>query len=313
MPPIVEVLDLVECRFGAMGTDVHLLVLDGDDDDLHWAHGEVDRLEAMWSRFLPGSDVARVNAAVGQWVEVSPETVALVGAALDAWHATAGAFDPLLGLAMEAAGYDRSFDLVHRSAAGAARLLSPPARRADDLQVDPAWARVRVAPGRGLDLGGIAKGWTADQLVGQLVERGAAGACANLGGDLAGAGRSPHPDGWHVAVEHDAAAAPTRTIALRDGGVATSTRQRRQWRGPLGDRRHHLLDPRRAAPCASPVVEATAVAGSAARAEVLTKVAFVAPERVDSLLAADEVVLLTSADGGSSLAGDPSRLTVTRP
>ena len=59
----VEVLDLAQCGFRAMGTDVEVLVLDGEDADLHWAHAEVDRLEALWSRFRDDSEVTRLNRA----------------------------------------------------------------------------------------------------------------------------------------------------------------------------------------------------------------------------------------------------------
>ena len=93
----VEVLDLASCAFRAMGTDVNVLVLDGEDADLQWAHGEIERLEALWSRFQEQSEVSRLNRGAGCWVDVAPETVDLLGAALEAWEATDGAFDPVLG------------------------------------------------------------------------------------------------------------------------------------------------------------------------------------------------------------------------
>jgi len=117
-------------------------------------------------------------------------------------------------------------------------------------------------------------------------------------------GRAPHQDGWYVAVEHGAARAPHGVLALRGGGVATSTTLRRQWRGPGGDHRHHLLDPRRGTPCHSALVEVTVIATSAARAEVLTKIAFVAPARLEQAMGDGEAALLTAADGVTRTIGE---------
>jgi thiamine biosynthesis lipoprotein len=177
-------------------------------------------------------------------------------------------------------------------------------RHPGDLEVDPARGCARVAPGRALDLGGIAKGWTADLLVAGMLRRGAAGACANLGGDVAVSGRAPHDGGWYVGVDHQAASAPHGVMAVRSGGVATSTTLRRRWQGPGGDPRHHLLDPRRGTSCRGSLVEVTTIAASAARAEVLTKVAFVAPEHLDLAIGPGEAALLTTAGGATRRYGD---------
>jgi FAD:protein FMN transferase len=304
----VEVLDLASCGFRAMGTDVTVSVLEGDDADLHWAHHEVERLEQLWSRFRADSDVTRANRAAGTWVPVAPETIDLAGAALAAWSATSGAFDPLLGDRLSALGYDRSFEQVDPTSAGLASIdPAVPARGLQDLLVDPARGSIRIAMGRALDLGGIAKGWTADLLVGQLLACGAMGACVNLGGDLAVGGRPPRAEGWIVSVDHQAANGSPAMLAVRDGGVATSTTLRRRWRGPAGDDRHHLLDPGRGGPCTGQLVEATAVAATAARAEVLTKVAFAAPHRLlPSMASRNELLLLTTADGVTEAVGDPA-------
>lgn len=300
----VEVLDLASCELRAMGTDVQVLVVDGDDADLHWAHAEIERLEALWSRFQERSEVSRINQGAGTWVEVATETADLVRAAVDAWHATDGAFDPLLGSQVAALGYDRSFDQVDAAGAGATCPPPTPARRyADDLRVDGTRACVRIVPGRALDLGGIAKGWTADRIVAGLLRRGAAGACANLGGDVAVGGRAPQAEGWYIGVDHGGASTPWGTIAARNGGIATSTSRRRRWLGPGGDVRHHLLDPRRGTSVRGAIVDATAVAPSATRAEILTKAAFVAPEAVHTFLASGEALLLTTAGGTTSAHG----------
>lgn len=294
---VVRLVDLASCWFPAMGTNVHVLVLDGSDSHLHWARAEVARSEDRWSRFCPNSDVSRLTLHAGTWVPVAVETVELLHEAVRVQASTSGAFDPLLGTHLAALGYDRTFSDVERDSAGVAN-VSPSVRPAEGIEIQDGECLARIPAGTALDLGGIAKGWTADQIASALVAKGARGACVNLGGDLAVAGEAPDPAGWVVEVERTNASAPPGLLALRSGGLATSTTQRRSWFGPQGDRRHHLLDPSTGTPCVGSLVDITVVASSAAAAEVLTKVAFVTPERLEvALCAVGAAALLTLSDG----------------
>lgn len=311
--PSVEVLDLAGCSFRAMGTDVEVLVLEGDDEDLHWARAQIERAEARWSRFRPSSELEQVNAQPGRWTSVSSDTLDLLEVAIAAGPQTAGAFDPLVGGDLVRAGYDRSFDAVDRRGAGVPTAALGGHRPPEvhlPLEVDRSTASARIPVGTRLDLGGIAKGWTADLLVGGLLARGAQGACVNLGGDVAVGGRAPHPDGWSIEIEHEAAApGRTRAAVLHQGGVATSTTLRRTWRGPDGDVRHHLLDPRTRRSCEGALVEATVVARSAAEAEVLAKVAFADPAGfVARLQASGAGAVLTTGAGATTEVGDVRHL-----
>jgi thiamine biosynthesis lipoprotein len=309
--PSVELLELTGCAFRAMGTDVEVMVLDGCDEDLHWARSEVERCEDLWSRFRPDSELERINGRSGEWTTVSELTLDLVEAAAGARASSRGSFDPLLGADLAGAGYDRPFDDVDRTGAGLPSGALAAHRSSDGgLEIDRSGAAVRIPVGTRIDLGGIAKGWTADLLVAGLLERGAPGACANLGGDVAVGGRAPHADGWSIEVEHQAAApGPVLAAVLHRGGIATSTTLRRSWRSPDGEARHHLLDPRTGRSCAGPVVEATVVAASGADAEVLATVAVVDPDRLAALLESSGAgALVTMGDGTTTALGDTSAL-----
>src|SRR5947208_3323900 len=82
-----------ETRFRAMGSDVHVVVV-GDHRLLDMARTRIDDLEQRWSRFIPGSEIDRLNAKRGTPVDVSDETFLLVRRALEGWRATGGRFDP---------------------------------------------------------------------------------------------------------------------------------------------------------------------------------------------------------------------------
>ena len=123
--------------------------------------------EALWSRFLPGSDETRVNRSAGVAVAVAPATVELVELACT-WSArSAGRFQPLVGRSLIAWGY--------RGAPGDAAPTSPPVPApvpdAAAIEVDAAAGTIRIPRGTALDLGGIGKSWAAMRAGRVLAER----------------------------------------------------------------------------------------------------------------------------------------------
>ena len=85
------------------------------------ASAEVEACEHALSRFDPGSDLSRLNAASGEWVEIDRRLERALRAALRLRAETAGRFDPTILPALVAAGYDRSFEqLAERPARTAA-------------------------------------------------------------------------------------------------------------------------------------------------------------------------------------------------
>ena len=192
--------------------------------------------------------------------------------AVEGAHITEGRFDPTLLGAVLRAGYDRSFDQLSGDSPRGRSSLSDGYER---ILVDARSSSVTLPRGVGFDPGGIGKGLAADLLVQELQAQGAAGACANVGGDLRVEGDGPQGESWIVAIEHPMGAKPAATISLRGGAVATTSRMRRAW-GPESDRRHHLIDPSTGQPAVSGLASATVVAAEAWHAEVVAKAAFLA-------------------------------------
>ncbi len=250
-------------EFRAMGTDV--VVLGPDVPAFAAAARAVVRRfeveEERCSRFRPDSELSRVNAAAGAWVDLSPGLAEHVRAALRGARRSGGAFDPTILPAIVAAGYDRDFDDL---VAGARDVLNPPAPGPGWSCVELDGARMRMPAGVGLDLGGIAKGRTSD-----LAAEEAAGslgwALVSAGGDLRVAGHAPPIP---VAVEDPApAGGELLRLRLEDGGLATSSVLRRRW----GPGLHHVIDPRTGRPADTGVVQATVWAPTCEEAEVAAK------------------------------------------
>lgn len=154
----------------------------------------------------------------------------VVEAALRVAAATRGLVDPTVGSALRALGYDRDFRLLPGSHPRAVRLV--PAAGWRRVRVDRRRFTICVPRGSRLDLGAVAKAFSADR-IGRLV-RATTGAnvLVGLGGDVAVAGA---PDGgWPVGIADDHRGPATGpTVAIADGGLATSSNHR----PPLARRR----------------------------------------------------------------------------
>jgi thiamine biosynthesis lipoprotein len=174
-----------QIEFRAMGCQM-LAAVDSDEARAAEALAQVPAWFAEWettlSRFRPESELSRLNQSDGSAVRVSETLAQVLEQSLIAARASAGLVTPTVLNALEAAGYDRSFELMDRHAAIRAEL---PARVADwrGVEFDAATRTVRLPRGVRLDFGGIAKSWAADQAARRLSEF--APALVDAGGDIA--------------------------------------------------------------------------------------------------------------------------------
>lgn len=283
-----------ELRFRAMGTEVQVTVVGGDERSLAAARDRIVDLEARWSRFRDSSEISTLNRNRGHPVIVSPETFDLVARAIYAWEATQGRFDPTVGQVLAAHGYDRDFALVAPGTSGAPGAVDP-APGAVGIELVPELHAITLPAETTFDPGGIGKGLAAD-LVASLLLESADGALVDIGGDLRAAGRAATTDGWVISVsDPQHRGHEMLRIALADGGVATSSTLIRRWKTARGWA-HHLMDPVTGRPIETQVVAVTVVAAEAWRAEVLTKSLFLSgPAGLDDLTGAHAVVV--TADG----------------
>src|SRR5688572_8492295 len=118
-PPILE------HRFRAMGTDVHVGVVGAAPFLLAAAEQRIRELEGRWSRFHDTSEVNALNHNQGRPAVVSDDTFELVTRAVAAWHATEGRYDPTVGPALIAHGYDRDFHDIARVVSPAPAAVEP--------------------------------------------------------------------------------------------------------------------------------------------------------------------------------------------
>ena len=206
--PAAEPFEPIRTAFNGFGTDVRLVVWPsiGMDGEARAALARETRFlrlaEKRLSRFLPDSELSHLNNTPETAVRVSRLTFKVIATALAAAEATGGLFDPSVGNALSAAGYNRTFaDLKGSTGVVAGQTCDYGGASCDFRQVrlDSKRSQVTLPRSVSLDLGGIAKGWLADRAVRRLARYGAA--LADLGGDIAFGSPPPGGFGWRIEVE----------------------------------------------------------------------------------------------------------------
>jgi thiamine biosynthesis lipoprotein len=266
-------------RGSTLGTSMHVVVT--DPRDLAAATAAVQEVVAAidiaCSRFREDSELSRFQTGEGRKEGiVSPLLAQALAAALRAAELTSGAVDPTVGEAVRNAGYDVDFDAV--AADGGPLMLAvvpvPGWRR---IRLYPATRRVEIDGGVEVDLGATAKALAADLAAAAAREAmGRGGVLVSLGGDVSVAGDAPE-SGWHIQIAEDSRAAITpggETIAIRAGGVATSSTTVRRWRRG-GVELHHIIDPSTGLPTAGPWRTVSVVAGNCVDANIAATAAIV--------------------------------------
>ncbi len=257
--------------FRAMGSQIGLW-LDTNPETAAAAFTQVEALfafnERVLSRFLPESELSQLNGRAGQWVPVSDLLWNVLCDAVLQAEATNGLFDPTLLNALEAAGYDRSFELVRsgdRHFQSACHLEGNWRQIGLDAVTQSVW----LPSGIRIDLGGIGKGFTAQEAVELLAQWGPC--LVDAGGDVTAGAAPRHWPGWPVAIaapwtEAVPEQANLLTLWLAESSLATSGIDYRRWQSN-GRAAHHLIDPRSGRPAQTDVLTVTVWAEQATMAE----------------------------------------------
>ncbi len=263
--------------FPSMGTEVELLLTGRSEQQALEAFAEARELAREWnrifSRFLPESELSQLNAAAGKPLAVSTPLFDAIGMAVHGSCISAGLFNPLILPTLIAHGYDRDFHHMASDNEMPVAACRPP--RVEAVVLDPRQRLVQIPPGSALDLGGIVKGLYADTLADRLA--GWDGGIVSAGGDMRIWGEGPDDGRWMIGVEDPASAErDVATVTLSAGGIATSGTNRRTWRRGA-ETVHHLIDPRTGRPARSPRLAVTAIAPTAALAEIGSTALFIDP------------------------------------
>ncbi|MBF0280168.1 MAG: FAD:protein FMN transferase [SAR324 cluster bacterium] len=235
-----------------MGTVAEIQVVHDDAKQAYEiidrAFAEIKRIETVMSRFNKNSDIGRANRlAFEDAVPVSPETAEILQHAFRWSRVTGGAFDPAIGKLSEI------WDIKNRSKPPQENQIVHLANRFFYQHVhltgDSAAPRLKFThPDVQLDLGGVAKGYAADQAIKVLTEAGLDQGLVNLGGDVAALGGKMQNPGWKIGIRDPGKPGTiAEVLELRNQAVATSGNYE-QYFIAESSLYHHLIDPSLARP-----------------------------------------------------------------
>jgi len=237
--------------------------------------------ETMLSRTIEGSDIWRVNNSGGTPVSVDGKTAGLLRDALDYSVLSGGLFDITVGRLCVL------WDFTGSPAVPMPDELDDARDTVDYRQIYLDGNTVRLGNAETwLDLGGIAKGYVADQIADFLRERGVKSAIIDLGGNIVTVGEKPDGSLWNIGVNQPFAdrSEIVGKISVGEASVVTSGIYERQFT-ENGKLYHHILDPVSGMPADSDVVSVTIVSESSTAGDALTTIVILlGSERAAALL-----------------------------
>ena len=290
----------IERRSWALGSEVALTVLHEDaalaERSLTAAFAVLDEIEESLSLYRPQSALCRLNRA-GVLENPPADLVTVLRAAL-AWSAaTEGAFDPTV----------QPFWALHAGGNQPGPLeLEAACARVDWRRVEVASDRIRLGPGQGITLNGIAQGFAVDRVREVLTGYGIRRALIDTG-EIGGLGRKAGDEPWRVGIQHPRRSDAYVALAeVADRVLATSGDYRTAFDGGFSS--HHIVDP---ATGRSPesLSSVSVVAPTGMEADALSTAVFVlGPDRRLALAArcpGVEVLLVDKAGGVRSTPAFP--------
>jgi thiamine biosynthesis lipoprotein len=225
----------------ALGTEVEFRIEAKSQDDAESIFKQLwlktEKFQNQFSRFISSSEISRLNANHGHKTEISKDLIALLNKALELSQITKGLFNPFCLPLVQKAGYVESLDSgsSHAPIDYTKRIIA----NFDDIIIGKDWAK--IPKNTAIDLGGIGKGYLADELSKYLDRLGIEYYNLSIGGDLVEKGK-PKNQKWDVdvpsAVNNKITAhyqSDHNKFALATSGLSRSLD---------GNKQLHLIDPR---------------------------------------------------------------------
>lgn len=245
--------------------------------------------EALFSRTKENSDIFRINQNAPNPTAVSKDTIDLLSIALTYAKTSQGLFDPSIGALC--AQWDAWYlDPEHHNYS--TYPLSPKDQEylatltedVDYRQIQLSGEKVCIDKDQTsakLDLGGIAKGYIADQMKEYLLSEGITSGFINLGGNVLTLGKKTDGSDYTIGIQkpfsEDGTAA--LTVSVSDASVVTSGTYQRYFKAKDETLLHHMIDPRTGYPCQNELDSVTIICKKSVDADALSTTCFLMGEK----------------------------------
>jgi thiamine biosynthesis lipoprotein len=262
-----------------MGTEFRLILYSDNEQRAKTAadsaFSRVEELNRIMSDYLDGSELNRLSrtSGSGEFVKVSPDLFEVLQASVEYCRQSDGLFDITVG------PLSRFWRVIRMSPEPALpgeveleQILEAVGCGLIELNSSDQSVMLKASDMR-LDLGGIAKGYTADEVLEVLKSFGITRALMDAGGDITLGDPPPGRSHWEVAV-------PDRSLGSETGGYITIETENRSvtTSGDLyqyvvidGVRYSHVINPKSGIGSMKQI-QATVVAGSGMQADALSSI-----------------------------------------
>lgn len=247
----------------------------GASEAIDVAFERIAEIDKKMNARADDSEVTAVNKEAGsQFVKVSPDTFYVIKRGLYFSELSRGKFDITVGplINLWGIGTDRARVPEEQEIKNALSLIN----YKDVLLNEEEKSVMLKRPGMAIDLGGIAKGYAADEVVRILKERGIKNAVADLGGNVYVIGKKPNGEPWKIGIQ-DPFNIRGDIFAIvevwGDKTLVTSGVYERFFEED-GKRYHHILDTKTGYPVENGLVSVTIIGDSSIDADALSTTVF---------------------------------------
>lgn len=235
--------------------------LDAAEETLRTLDAKLDRHDETSTVSALNRDGTVEDAELAQLTDIAQTIGALSG----------GAFDPTVAPVMDAWDFTGDAPRVPSDEELSALLAHVGLEK---LSVDG--NTIALSDGAQLDLGGIAKGYAAEQCARQLEDAGAQAAMLSLGGNVQTVGSKPDGTAWQVGIaDPDDPSSAIAVVRFTGSKALVTSGDYQRYFEQDGVRYHHILDPQTGRPVQNGLRSVTILADSGTLADGLSTALFV--------------------------------------
>jgi thiamine biosynthesis lipoprotein len=245
---------------------------------------DIGKYEKRFSRFLPNSELSKINHH--KILAVSRDFMTVTKRSHDLFVLTKGIFNPLVQISR--LGYDKDFSLINnedtKNQSGHYDIDF------SSTTIDEQNLSITLHEGQQLDFGGFLKGYLADILCKKIMRESdqISGAIVNIGGDIHTEGLDAEGNKFVFSIYNPINTLGDIPIALHNQSLATSGTYKRTW-DRSGKTIHHILDGSGLENPHSDIFSASVIHPDGGKAEAYAKVFLSAGEKALDLLAEKDV------------------------
>lgn len=245
------------------------------EEAIEASYKKMETIENKMSKTIAESDVSKINKSKkGEWVKVDKSTFKVLKKAVEYAQITRGRFDPTISPLVDIWGIGTENSRIpEKTEINKAKALV----NYKNLMLDNENNRVKLnKEGMAIDLGGIVKGYAADEVRKILESYDIKSAFVNLGGNVLTVGSKEDGSLWKTGIQDPRKHRGSVLAALEisDKTVVTSGNYERYFEED-GVIYHHILNPETGYPTRNNLLSVSIITAESFEADVLSTSAFI--------------------------------------